>query len=138
MLDHVYITASDMVAAERFYDAVMDALGVVKVGSRADWLGYGERADADHPYRIFIAIRKGPAPQEAYARHWCFKARSRAMVDAFWRAALAAGGTDDGAPGLRRYHASYYAAFLRDPDGNRIEAVCHTIAGGENAGGEAQ
>jgi catechol 2,3-dioxygenase-like lactoylglutathione lyase family enzyme len=125
MLDHVYITASDMTAAERFYDAIMDALGVVKVGSRADWLGYGERADADHPDRIFIAIRKGPTPQEAYARHWCFKARSRAQVDAFWQAGLAAGGTDDGAPGLRRYHASYYAAFLRDPDGNRIEAVCH-------------
>ena len=125
MLDHVYITASDMVAAERFYDAVMDALGVVKVGSRADWIGYGERADADHPERIFIAIRKGPAPHQAYACHWCFKARSRTLVDAFWAAGLAAGGTDDGAPGLRHYHASYYAAFLRDPDGNRIEAVCH-------------
>ncbi|HEV7599861.1 MAG TPA: VOC family protein [Bradyrhizobium sp.] len=125
MLDHVYITASDMVAAERFYDAVMDALGVVKVGSREDWLGYGERADADHPDRIYIAIRKGPTPQEAYARHWCFKARCRTQVDAFWDAGLAAGGSDDGAPGLRDYHASYYAAFLLDPDGNRIEAVCH-------------
>jgi catechol 2,3-dioxygenase-like lactoylglutathione lyase family enzyme len=125
MLDHVYITASDMVAAERFYDAVMDALGVVKVGRRDDWLGYGERADADHPDRIYVAIRKGPAPQEAHARHWCFKARWRTQVDAFWDAGLAAGGNDDGAPGLRDYHASYYAAFLRDPDGNRIEAVCH-------------
>src|SRR3954452_15922861 len=94
MLDHVYITTSDIAAAERFYDAIMDALGVVKVGSRADWLGYGERPDADHPDRIFIAIRKGPTPQEAYARHWCFKARSRAQVDAFWQAGLAAGGTD--------------------------------------------
>jgi catechol 2,3-dioxygenase-like lactoylglutathione lyase family enzyme len=125
MLDHVYITASDMVAAERFYDAVMDALAVVKVGSRADWIGYGERADAGHPDRIYIAIRNGPTPQEAYARHWCFKARSRTEVDAFWAAGVAAGGSDDGAPGLRDYHASYYAAFLRDPDGNRIEAVCH-------------
>jgi catechol 2,3-dioxygenase-like lactoylglutathione lyase family enzyme len=125
MLDHVYITASDMAAAERFYDAVMDALGVVKVGSRENWIGYGERADGEHPDRIYIAIRKGPAPQEAYARHWCFKARSRTQVDAFWHAGLAAGGSDDGAPGLRHYHASYYAAFLRDPDGNRIEAVCH-------------
>jgi catechol 2,3-dioxygenase-like lactoylglutathione lyase family enzyme len=125
MLDHVYITALDMTAAERFYDAVMDALGVIKVGSRADWIGYGERADADHPDRIYIAIRKGPTPQEAYARHWCFKAKTRTHVDAFWAAGLAAGGSDDGAPGLRDYHASYYAAFLRDPDGNRIEAVCH-------------
>jgi catechol 2,3-dioxygenase-like lactoylglutathione lyase family enzyme len=125
MLDHVYITASDMVAAERFYDAVMDALGVIKVGSRADWIGYGERADADHPDRIYIAIRKGPAPHQADACHWCFKARSRTVVDAFWAAGLATGGSDDGAPGLRQYHACYYAAFLRDPDGNRIEAVCH-------------
>jgi hypothetical protein len=49
------------------------------------------------------------------------------MVDAFWTADLAAGGTDDGAPGLRHYHGSYCAALLRDPDGNRIEAVCHSI-----------
>jgi catechol 2,3-dioxygenase-like lactoylglutathione lyase family enzyme len=125
MLDHVYITASEMIAAERFYDAVMNALGVAKVGSRADWIGYGERADAAHPDRTYIAIRKGPASQQAYARHCCFKARSRTQVDAFWDAGLAAGGSDDGAPGLRDYHASYYAAFLRDPDGNRIEAVCH-------------
>jgi catechol 2,3-dioxygenase-like lactoylglutathione lyase family enzyme len=125
MLDHVYILASDMAAAERFYDAVMAALGVVKVGSRADWVGYGERADAGHPDRIYIAIRRGEVPQTPYPLHWCFKARSRSEVDAFWNAGLAAGGSDDGAPGLRHYHASYYAAFLRDPDGNRIEAVCH-------------
>jgi hypothetical protein len=49
------------------------------------------------------------------------------MVDALWTAGLAAGGTDDGAPGLRHYHPSYYAACLRDPDGNRIETVCHSI-----------
>jgi catechol 2,3-dioxygenase-like lactoylglutathione lyase family enzyme len=128
MLDHVYITASNMAAAERFYDAVMAALGVIKVGSRDDWIGYGERADGDHPDRIYIAIRKGPTPQEIYARHWCFKAKTRTQVDAFWDAGIAAGGSDDGPPGLRHYHASYYAAFLRDPDGNRIEAVCHHAA----------
>ena len=128
MLDHVYIVASDMAAAKRFYDAVMDALGVVKVGSRADWIGYGERADADHPDRIYIAIRNASAPQAPYPLHWCFKARSRTEVDAFWNAGRAAGGSDDGPPGLRHYHASYYAAFLRDPDGNRIEAVCHRAA----------
>ena len=80
MLDHVYIVASDMVAAERFYDAVMGALGVVKVGSRADWIGYGARADADHPDRIYIAIRKGTVPEAPYPLHWCFKARSRTEV----------------------------------------------------------
>lgn len=127
MLDHISITVSDIAAAERFYDAIMAALGVVKVGSRADWLGYGERARADHPERVYISIRKGGKPDDAFGRHWCFKASSRAQVDAFWRDGLAAGGADDGAPGLRaHYHPSYYAAFLRDPDGNRVEAVCHT------------
>ena len=59
--------------------------------------------------------------------HLCFRASDRAAVDTFHRAALAAGGSDDGVPGLRpQYHADYYAAFVRDPDGHRIEAVCHT------------
>src|SRR3954469_13635742 len=127
MLDHVSITVSDIALAERFYDAVMNVLEVVKVGRRDDWLGYGERARPTHPERVYISIRKGPKPEQAFGRHWCFKARSRPRVDAFWAAGLAAGGSDDGAPGLRHYHPSYYAAFLRDPDGNRIEAVCHHV-----------
>jgi catechol 2,3-dioxygenase-like lactoylglutathione lyase family enzyme len=125
MLDHVSITVSDIPAAERFYDAIMKVLGVVKVGSRDDWLGYGERAGPADPDRVYISIRKGSKPQEAFGCHWCFKAKSRAQVDAFWDAGIAAGGNDNGPPGLRNYHPSYYAAFLRDPDGNRIEAVCH-------------
>ena len=125
MLDHVSITVSDIAAAERFYDAIMKALGVVKVGRRDDWLGYGERARPAYPDRVYLTIRKGPKPDDAFGRHWCFKARWQTQVDAFWDAGIAAGGTDDGPPGLRDYHASYYAAFLRDPDGNRIEAVCH-------------
>ncbi len=127
MLDHVSITVSDIPAAERFYDAIMAALGVVKVGRRDDWLGYGERARPDHPDRVYLTIRKGAKPGDAFGRHWCFKASSRAMVEAFWRAGVAAGGADDGAPGLRHYHPFYYAAFLRDPDGNRVEAVCHHV-----------
>jgi catechol 2,3-dioxygenase-like lactoylglutathione lyase family enzyme len=125
MLDHVSITVSDLDAAERFYDAVMRALGVVKVGRRHNWLGYGERARADHPDRVYIAIYTGPKPEADSSRHWCFKAKSRTEVDAFWNAGIAAGGSDDGPPGLRDYHPSYYCAFLRDPDGNRVEAVCH-------------
>ena len=78
----------------------MKALGVVKVGRRDDWLGYGERADADHPDRVYLAIR-GARPDEAIGRHWCFKAKWRSQVDAFWDAGIAAGGTDDGPPGLR-------------------------------------
>mgnify|MGYP002779674543 CR=1 FL=1 len=123
MLDHVSITAPDLGAAARFYDAVMAALGVPCVGRTDRWVRYGERADAEHPGRCFIALYAGPAPEPASRRHWCFKARDRAAVDAFWRAGL---GADDGAPGLRpHYHAHYYGAFLRDPAGNRIEAVCN-------------
>ncbi|NEW95428.1 VOC family protein [Rhodopseudomonas sp. BR0G17] len=127
MLDHVSITVSDMAVAEPFYDAIMAALGIVKVGARGDWLGYGERARPDHPDRVYLSIRKGDRPEPAYGRHWCFKAKSRAVVDAFWKAGLAHGGADQGAPGLRDYHPGYYAAFIADPDGNRLEAVCHTL-----------
>jgi catechol 2,3-dioxygenase-like lactoylglutathione lyase family enzyme len=127
MLDHVSITVSDIASAEPFYDAIMAALGVVKVGARGDWLGYGERARPEQPERIYLSIRKGDKPDPAAGRHWCFKAATRAVVDAFWRCGLATGGIDQGAPGLRTYHPGYYAAFLADPDGNRLEAVCHSL-----------
>jgi catechol 2,3-dioxygenase-like lactoylglutathione lyase family enzyme len=117
MPDHVSITVSDIDAAERFYDAIMQALDVVKVGRRENWLGYGERASAACPERSFIAIYEGPAPEQGSRRRCCFKAKSRTQVDAFWDAGIAAGGSDDGPPGPRDYHASYYGAFLRDPRG---------------------
>jgi catechol 2,3-dioxygenase-like lactoylglutathione lyase family enzyme len=126
MLDHVSITVSDLRRAERFYDAVMAALGVPKVGATDVWLGYGQRCDADRPDLTYLAVKPGPAPEAAHGRHWCFKAPSRAAVDAFWAAGLGAGGSDDGPPGFRtQYPPCYYAAFLTDPDGNRVEAVCH-------------
>ena len=126
MLDHVSIAVADLTAAERFYDAVMAALGVAKVGADPLWLGYGARSDATHPDRSYLSIRLRADSPPDDGRHWCFKAGNRAAVDAFWRAGLEAGGLDEGRPGLRpHYHADYYAAFLRDPDGNRVEAVCH-------------
>jgi catechol 2,3-dioxygenase-like lactoylglutathione lyase family enzyme len=128
VLDHASVTVPDFDKAETFYDAVLAALGVEKVGSDAEegWIGYGERADADHPARSYFSVRRGAAPAPAPGQHLCFKAPSRAAVEAFWLAGLANGGTDGGAPGLRpQYHASYFAAFLADPSGNRIEAVCH-------------
>jgi catechol 2,3-dioxygenase-like lactoylglutathione lyase family enzyme len=88
MLDHVSITVSDIAAAEGFYDAIMTALGVVKVGGRDDWLGYGERSRPDYPDRVYISIRKGEKPDDASGRHWCFKARWRTQVDAFWDAGI--------------------------------------------------
>ena len=128
MLDHVSITVSDLARAEAFYDAVFTALGIVKVGSDHvdNWIGYGLRCDADHPDRNYLSLRGEAKPEDVAGRHWCFKARTRAAVDTFWQAGIAHGGRDNGKPGLRSdYHDSYYAAFLIDPDGNCIEAVCH-------------
>ena len=124
MLDHVSITVSDIAAAEPFHDAIMKALDVVKVGRREDWLGHGERARAANPERVYISIRKGSKPDDAAGRHWCFKAKWRTQVDAFCDAGMAAGGSDEGPPGLRNYHASDYAAFparpRRQPDRSRL------------------
>ena len=78
MLDHVSITVSDIAAAERFYDAIMKTLDVVKVGRRDDWLGYGERARANYPDRVYLTIRKGPKPEEEFGRHWLLQG---AMAD---------------------------------------------------------
>lgn len=126
MIDHVSITVPDLDAALPFYDAVMAALGVPAVGRSEGWAGYGLRAGAEWPGRSYVSVLQEAVPNLAARRHWCFKAADRAAVAAFWRAGLAAGGTDDGAPGLRpHYHPHYFAAFLRDPAGNRIEAVCH-------------
>ncbi|MDB5367218.1 MAG: glyoxalase [Rhodospirillales bacterium] len=126
MLDHVSITVTDLAAASRFYDAVMGALGVACVGRDEGWIGYGARCTETHPERSYLSVFAGAVPDESPGRHWGFKAEDRRAVDAFWRAGLAAGGKDDGPPGLRpHYHPHYYAAFLRDPAGNRVEAVCH-------------
>lgn len=136
MLDHVSITVTDIMGSERFYDAVMRALGIPKVRRSETRLGYGERCDADHPDRNFLSVKAGQMPDDAPARHWCFKAPDRAAVDAFWKAGLENGGTDNGPPGIREiYHPHYYAAFLIDPSGNRIEAVCHTRPSGEAGSG---
>ena len=116
-----------MGAAAPFWDAVMAALGHPLVGISDSWRGYGARADAAEPDRTYLSLRLGqPAPA---ACHFAFRAPDRAAVDAAWAAGCAAGGTDDGAPGLRpAFHPSYYAAFLRDPAGNRVECVCHRRA----------
>jgi catechol 2,3-dioxygenase-like lactoylglutathione lyase family enzyme len=126
MLDHVSIAVSDLDRAVRFWDAVMAALGIPAVGRDEGWAGYGLRSEAEHPERCYLSLRLSSDAARTKAVHWAFRAPDRASVDAFWRAGLAAGGADDGAPGLRtHYHPHYYAAFLLDPDGNRVEAVCH-------------
>src|SRR4051812_3408124 len=101
LLDHVSIAVSELRTARPFYDAVMSALGAEKVYDRSDALGYGARCrpgTADHTYLAVYSSAGSFAPSR---RHWCFKAANRAMVEEFHRAGLAAGGRDEGAPGLR-------------------------------------
>lgn len=128
MLDHVSITVSDMTRAGPFYDAVFAALGHPCVRREETVLGYGTRNRPWDDSHTYISVRATGDKIGADRRHWCFRAPSREAVDAFHAAGLASGGTDDGPPGLRpHYHEGYYAAFLIDPDGNRIEAVCHRV-----------
>lgn len=126
LLDHVSIGVPNLDAARPFYDSIMKALGATKVYDRANGLGYGERCSSDDADSTFLAVYLDPSRIDVNKRHWCFKATSREQVDIFFAAGLAAGGRSDGEPGLRpHYHSNYYAAFLFDPAGNRVEAVCH-------------
>ncbi|MEW6165353.1 MAG: VOC family protein [Pseudomonadota bacterium] len=126
ILDHVSISVPSIEDARPFYDSVMAALGVEKVYDRPGALGYGVRCDAVEDFHSCLAVYESAAANCDDKRHWCFKAGTRARVAAFHAAGLAHGGRDDGAPGLRpHYHAHYFGAFLLDPFGNRIEAVCH-------------
>jgi catechol 2,3-dioxygenase-like lactoylglutathione lyase family enzyme len=126
VIDHVSLIVSELGRAERFYDAVMNALGHPKVVRDEDRIGYGLRASAEHPERTYISIRSGLPKRSSSRRHWAFRAPTRAAVIAFHHEGLLNGGSDDGAPGIRvHYHPHYFGAFLIDPDGNRIEAVCH-------------
>jgi len=128
LLDHVSIAVSDLVVARPFYDAVMEVLSAEKVYDRPGALGYGVRCTAAEDVHSCLAVYESAEATIDAKRHWCFKAGSRAQVSAFHAAGLAHGGKDDGAPGLRRnYHENYFGAFLIDPAGNRIEAVCHRV-----------
>lgn len=119
MIDHVGIPVSDAGRSKRFYEAALSPLGyelLMEPVSRA--AGFGQAGKPD----FWI----GENPTSATV-HVAFASPDRATVDAFYAAALAAGGQDNGGPGLRpEYHRGYYGAFVLDPDGNNIEAVCHT------------
>jgi catechol 2,3-dioxygenase-like lactoylglutathione lyase family enzyme len=120
MIDHVSVAVRDLAAATRFYEAVLGALGLTKLESRPATVGFGKA----YP-EFWINLRADMAPvPPASGAHVCFRARTTELIDAFHAAALQAGGVSDGAPGLRPQHGDgYYAAFIRDSDGNRIEAV---------------
>lgn len=120
MIDHVSVAVRDLQAATRFYETVLAPIGLAKLESRPATVGFGKT----YP-EFWINLRDDMAPAApGNGAHVCFRARSTGMVEAFHAAALAVGGADDGAPGLRSQHGEgYYAAYIRDADGNRIEAV---------------
>jgi catechol 2,3-dioxygenase-like lactoylglutathione lyase family enzyme len=125
LLDHVSITVRDLSRAKPFYIAVMAALRAKVAYNRPDAIGFGERNRPDDDVHTYLSVFESANASVDTRRHWCFRASSTAEVDAFHAAGLAAGGASEGAPGLRNYHARYYAAFLLDPEGNKIEAVFH-------------
>ena len=126
LVDHFSITVRDLRRSARFYDSVMSALGAAKIYERADAMGYGERNRAGDDGHSYFSVYQSATANVDRRRHWCFRAQTAAQVRAFHAAGLAAGGRDAGAPGLRPdYHPAYYAAFLEDPEGNRVEAVFH-------------
>ena len=118
LIDHLQLVVRDLDASRAFYRAVFAALQVPMGGDEAGYFWADE---------LFVSTADSEAAQGKLTgrTHLAFQAADRAMVDAFHRAALAHGGTDNGEPGERAYHPGYYAAFVLDPDGNNIEAVFH-------------
>jgi len=126
MIDHISLAVTDIGRSMAFYDAVLTPLGYRRMMEFDGVAGYGDR----HP-TLWLGRAEIPetvAPPSGF--HLAFVAPNRASVEAFYQAALVAGADDNGAPGLRpHYHPDYYAAFVIDPDGYRIEAVCHQPGG---------
>ena len=118
LIDHIQLVVKDLPASRVFYEAVFKVLKVPMAGTGEDYFWADE---------LFVSTAESKAAHgELTGRHHlAFQAKDRAMVDAFHKAALGAGGKDNGAPGERPYHPGYYAAFVLDPDGNNIEAVYH-------------
>jgi catechol 2,3-dioxygenase-like lactoylglutathione lyase family enzyme len=127
MLDHIGLSVSDYAHAKALYAAALKPLGygVVMEVTKADSGGAYEGAGFGDKGKPSFWIGTGGALTGRL--HVAFEARDRAAVDAFYQAAIAAGGKDNGAPGIRaHYHPNYYGAFVLDPDGHNIEAVCHS------------
>ena len=118
LIDHIQLVVRDLPASQRFYTAVFNVLNIPIGGTGDDFFWADE---------LFVSTADSQAAQGSLTgrHHLAFQAQNRAMVDAFYEAALANGAKDNGAPGERPYHPGYYAAFVLDPDGNNIEAVFH-------------
>ena len=118
LIDHIQLVINDLAVSRKFYGAVLDVLGI-PIGGEGDRFFWADE--------LCVSTPDSPASigKLTGRNHIAFQALDRAMVDAFYKAALANGGQDNGAPGERPYHPGYYAAFVIDPDGNNIEAVFH-------------
>ena len=118
LIDHVQLVVRDLPASQAFYQAVFEVLDVPLGGTGEGWFWYDELFVSSVDSEAAMGVTTG-------RHHLAFQARDQKMVEAFYHAALAAGGKDNGGPGERAYHPGYYAAFVLDPDGNNIEAVHH-------------
>ena len=118
LIDHIQLVVRNLPAAQRFYTSIFDVLNIPMGGTGEGFFWADE---------LFVSTADSKAAQGVLTgrHHLAFQTRSRAMVDAFYKAALAHGGRSNGAPGERPYHPGYYAAFVLDPEGNNIEAVYH-------------
>ena len=125
MIDHTGVVVSDFERSKQFYSAALAPIGFsmlaefpASVTGHTDVAGFGEPPKPE----FWISLGSPNNPPV----HVAFRVSSRSLVDAFYRAAIEAGGTDNGSPGIRaHYHPNYYGAFVLDPDGHNIEAVCH-------------
>ena len=134
MLDHMTFRVTDILLAKRFYSAVLSPLGYSlcfegNFGMNIIGFGYPDSSEAEGK-KIDVWFVDGPSPYGGQATtsgcHLAWRANNRSQVDAFYSAAMEMGAKDNGAPGLRpHYHPNYYGAFVIDPEGNNIEAVCH-------------
>ena len=118
LIDHLQLVVKDLAASKRFYLAAFGVLGIPLAGEGKDHFWADE---------LFVSSRdsKDALGQLTGRVHLAFQAENQEMVDKFYKATLAAGGRDNGAPGKRPYHPGYYACFVLDPDGNNVEAVFH-------------
>ena len=122
MIDHLTLKVRDIRTSIDFYRKALAPLGYVAKAHHEPTIGFGAEDDGAHSDFYLTSSGDGTGSP---VTHIAFRAADAAMVDAFYQAALAHGGTDNGAPGERPYHPGYYAAFVLDPDGNNIEAVFH-------------
>jgi catechol 2,3-dioxygenase-like lactoylglutathione lyase family enzyme len=127
ILDHIGISVTDYARSKAFYEKALAPLGVTLIMEFGTWCGFGRDKKPDFWIGQGAASFQRPEQLDPITPvHVCFTARSRAEVDGFHTAAMAAGARDNGAPGIRKeYHPGYYGAFVLDPDGHNIEAVIH-------------